>query len=561
MMNRGSHGSSNGSLKDLLLISLITFFVYLPLLGTDVFDGNEPIRVIIAKEMLKTGNWTLPLLHGQLYFIKPPLMSWLIAASGSIFGVVNEWTARFPSVIAVLLTGYTVYFLTIRWLTREGRLFASLALLTMVSLITKGMTAEIDSLFVLLTSSALLTWFYGYTQQWKPVFVWLVPLSITGIGFLTKGPQGTAYFYFTVFAYLLYRRNLRFFFSLSHLAGFLCFLSILGIYLLTVLQHVSLDEYFQMWKGQTVQRASSNHSFGFLKHLVSYPVESFLSFLPWTFGFLPLMFMKELRMRAKDLLSNDLFLFSFIMIAVNFPLYWLLPGARVRYILPFGPFVAIMLALLFVWYKNEADNNPRINIFFNKFFHIFLWMVSFCAVSIIPVAIFLKTVFSLHLILLMSALILFVLFLWLKRNALSAGSIPVVIALLTGFFMLIYSGIQVQLHEKRPDDPGKIAREINTVLPKDTGRVYEIGYDRFLEITCYLNRDVIQLDSFDQLKPIEKQKDVYFIFDTAYFRKAQHSAGIDPGEDLRWDKVYSAPYKNEKTEIVVGHLRANDDAE
>jgi|GEM_PF-1686587 len=561
MMNGSSHGNSDYSLKDLLLISLVTFLIYLPFLGMAAFDGNEPIRVVIAKEMLKTGNWTLPLLHGQLYFIKPPLMSWLIVISGGIFGAVNEWTARIPSVMAVLLTGYSVYFLTPRWLTREGRLFASLALLTMVSLITKGMTAEIDSLFILLTSSALLTWFYGYTQRWKPVFVWIVPLSITGIGFLTKGPQGIAYFYFTVFAYLLYRRNLRFFFSLSHLAGFLCFLSILGIYLLTVLRHISLYEYLQIWKGQTTQRGSTSHSFGFLKHLVSYPAESFLSFLPWTFGFLPLMFMKKLRTRAKELLSNDLFLFSFIMIAVNFPLYWLLPGARVRYILPFGPFVAIMLALLVVWYKNEAANDPRIMLFFRNFLYILLGMISFCVVAIIPVAIFLKIDFSLHLILLMSALILFVLFLWLKRNALSAGSIPIVIALLTGFFMLIYSGTQAQLHEKRPDDPRKIAREINTVLPQDTGRVYEIGYDRFLEITCYLDRDVIQLDSFGQLKPLEKEKDVYFIFDTSYLRKAQHSAGIDPEEDLGWDKVYSAPYKNEKTEIVVGRLRAKDDAE
>jgi len=561
MMNRGSHGSSNGSLKDLLLISLITLFVYLPLLGTDVFDGNEPIRVIIAKEMLKTGNWTLPLLHGQLYFIKPPLMSWLIAASGSIFGVVNEWTARFPSVMAVLLTGYTVYFLTSRWLTREGRLFASLALLTMVSLITKGMTAEIDSLFVLLTSSALLTWFYGYTQQWKPVFVWLVPLSITGIGFLTKGPQGIAYLYCTVFAYLLYRRNLRFFFSLSHLTGFLCFLSILGIYLLTVLQHISPYEYFQMWKGQTVQRASSNHSFGFLKHLVSYPVESFLSFLPWTLGIFPLMIIRELRAKEKALFTNDLFLFSFIMIAVNFPLYWLLPGARVRYILSFGPFIAIMLARLFEWYKHEADNNPRIMIFFKKFLYTLLWIVSFYALSIIPVAIFLKIEFSLHLILLLSALILFILFLWVKRNALRAGSIPVVIALLAGFFMLIYSGARAQLHENKPVNQRKIASAINTLLPEDTGRVYEIGYDRFLEITCYLNRDVVQLDSFDQLKHLAKKQNVYFIFDTAYLSKIKKSAGIDPLEHTRWDNVYSVPYKNEKPEIVVGHLRANDDTE
>jgi 4-amino-4-deoxy-L-arabinose transferase-like glycosyltransferase len=550
--------NSDSRFKDLLLILAITFFVYIPFLGMDAFDGNEPIRVIIAKAMLKTGNWTLQLLHGQPYFIKPPLMSWLIAASGGIFGVVNEWTARLPSVLAMLMTGYAVYFLTARWLTREARLFAALALLTMVILVTKGMTAEIDSLFIFLTTVALLAWFYGYTQRWKPTFVWVVSLSITGIGFLTKGPQGPAYFYFTVFAYLLYKRNLRFFFSLSHGIGLLCFSSILGIYLLTVLQHISLNEYLQMWKNQTTQRGSTSRSFGFLKHLVSYPVESFLSFLPWTLGFFPLIIMKELRTRGKKLFENDLFLFSFIMIAVNFPLYWLLPGARVRYVLPIGPFLAIILAHMFEWYTYESDNDPRTKVFFNKFLNILLWMVSFSAIAIIPVAIFLKTDFSLHLILLMSALIIVLLSLWFKRNTLRSAGIPVVVAVLTGFLVLSYSLMQAQLHEKKPDDPRKIARAINDMLPEDTGAVYEMGYDIFLEITCYLNREVIQLDSFDQLTNLEKKKNVYFIFDTDHLRKVKESAGIDPLETTGWEKVYSSPYKNRKKELVVGHIGADD---
>jgi hypothetical protein len=427
----------------------------------------------------------------------------------------------------------------------------------MVILITKGMTAEIDSLFIFLTTIALLAWFYGYAQRWKPAFVWIVSLSITSIGFLTKGPQGPAYFYFTVFAYLLYKRNLRFFFSLSHGIGLFCFASILGAYLLTVLQHISLNEYLQMWKSQTSQRGSTSRSFGFLKHLVSYPAESFLSFLPWTLGFFPLIILKELRTRGKKLFANDLFLFSFIMIAVNFPLYWLLPGARVRYVLPIGPFLAIILAYMFEWYTYESDNNPRIKVFFNKFLNILLWTVSLCTLSIIPAAVFLKTDFSLHLILLMSALVIVLVSLWFKRHSIRSAGIPVVAAVLTGFFVLSYSVMQAQLHEKRPDDPRKIARAINDILPENTDTVYEIGYDIFLEITCYVNRDVIQLDSFDQLKTLEKKKNVYFIFDSAHLRKVTQAARIDPLETTGWEKVFSSPYKNGKKELVVGHIAAD----
>jgi 4-amino-4-deoxy-L-arabinose transferase-like glycosyltransferase len=45
--------------------------------------------------MLETGNWMLPLLHGKPYLLKP-LMNWLMAASGVIFGTLNEWTSRIP---------------------------------------------------------------------------------------------------------------------------------------------------------------------------------------------------------------------------------------------------------------------------------------------------------------------------------------------------------------------------------------------------------------------------------------------------------------------------------
>lgn len=555
MLRNLSHGNTVSALGDLLLISLATCSVYLPFLGIDTFNGNEPIRVIIAREMLETGNWAMPLLHGKLYLIKPPLMSWLIAVSGVVFGAVNEWTARLPSVLAVLLTGYAVYFFTSPRLTRGGRLFASLALVTMVGLITKGMSAEIDSLFILLTSSALLTWFYGYTQQGKPVHIWIISLSITGIGLLTKGPQGIAYFYFTVFAYLLCKRNLRFFFSLSHLAGLICFASILGIYLLTVFQYVSPHAYFQMWKNEIMQRGSANHSSGFLRHLVWYPAESFLSFLPWTLGFLPLIVIRELRTRAKELLSNDLFLFAFIMIAANFPLYWLLPGARVRYILPVGPFVAIMLACLFEWYQQEAARDPGIQTFFKKFFVVLLSVATLSALSIIPAVLLLKFELSLHLIFLVSTLMLIILFLWFRQHILSPASITLSIVVFTGFLILGYNAIEAQSEEKRRDAPQKIARAIHNILPADTGTVYEIGYDRFLEITCYLSQEVIQLDSFDQLTHLAGRQNVYFIFDTVYRNKRKKSAGIDPLEHIPWEQVYAMPYENSEKEIVVGHLR------
>jgi 4-amino-4-deoxy-L-arabinose transferase-like glycosyltransferase len=237
----------NKELKDCLLLFLMTAFIYLPFLGLPVWNGNEPLRVIIAKEMLKTGNWIIPMLHGNPYFTKPPMMNWLIAGSGSLFGVLNEWTSRIPSVCAVFATSLSVYILTKKWLSREARLFAAIAVISMMGLIKKGRSAEIDSLFIFFITIILLIWLNGYVRQWKPVMLWSISLSLVGVGFLAKGPQVIAFFYLTVFAYLLIRKRLRFFFSKSHLFGLLFFVFILGIYVSFVLQHVTIERYSQMW--------------------------------------------------------------------------------------------------------------------------------------------------------------------------------------------------------------------------------------------------------------------------------------------------------------------------
>jgi len=138
------------SILDFLFLVLVLFVIYLPFLGQPAWDGNEPKRAIVAREMLNTGNYFAPVIHGQPYFVKPPLMNWLIAGSGGLFGVVNEWSARLPSVLMTFATSILLYFLTKGWLTRESRFFAALAFLTMIGIMGKGRTAEIDSLFIFL---------------------------------------------------------------------------------------------------------------------------------------------------------------------------------------------------------------------------------------------------------------------------------------------------------------------------------------------------------------------------------------------------------------------------
>jgi hypothetical protein len=539
------------ALRDSALILFITVLIYIPFLGLPCVGGNEPVRLIVAKEMLKTGNMLIPLLHGQPYFLKPPLMNWLITASSSLFGVVNEWTGRLPSVFAMLMTGLSIYFLTRDRLTREARLVAAISTLSMVGLVTKGRTAEIDSLFIFFVLFILLIWIKGYLNHWKPALLWSVSLSLLGIGFLAKGPQIIGYFYITVFAYLLYRKKLSFFFSLSHLFGFLFFMVILGVYLIAVLQWIPFDTYIAMWKDQIMKRTQSQQ-YSFWGHLVIYPPRMLLEFMPVPLFLLPLLFSRSVRGKSGQILKNDLAIFCLVLLAVNFPLYWLLPGARTRYFLPAAPFVAIITAILFESYQNKE--HPEVALFFRRSLQVISWITLGCACIVPVVIISLKLSFSLSIIALLALLVLLSSLIIYRIHSIRLMNIPLLLALIVGLFFLLYTALDTQSdNTKKENDPRRMAREINRLLPDNIDAVYELGYDRFLELTYYLTKDVIQLDDFAQLAALKEKQDIYFIFDTKFLEKRKEEEKNILRQQILWDEVYSKDYVHDKGKIVVGH--------
>src|ERR1041385_5008505 len=77
--------------------------IYLPGLGSLEIKGEEGRRILPAVTMIETGNYLVPQVGSEPYFRKPPLVNWLVAASFKLTGVRNEWTARLPSVLCVLL--------------------------------------------------------------------------------------------------------------------------------------------------------------------------------------------------------------------------------------------------------------------------------------------------------------------------------------------------------------------------------------------------------------------------------------------------------------------------
>jgi 4-amino-4-deoxy-L-arabinose transferase-like glycosyltransferase len=92
-----------------LLIILLSGLFFLPFLGsTHLFDWDEINFAECAREMLVTGDYSTVSINYQPFWEKPPLFIWIQAISMELFGV-NEFAARFPNVVAGILTLLVVF--------------------------------------------------------------------------------------------------------------------------------------------------------------------------------------------------------------------------------------------------------------------------------------------------------------------------------------------------------------------------------------------------------------------------------------------------------------------
>jgi 4-amino-4-deoxy-L-arabinose transferase-like glycosyltransferase len=138
-----------------LLLPLCGFLFFYGLTTGELYR-TESLRAILASEVLRTGNCTVPTLYGEPLLTKPPGMYVAIALVSWPFGEVSEATARLPSAIAATITVWLFFWYFNRQLGRLGGLLIAIMLPTTMMWLDKAPSAEIDMLQVAWVAAALL---------------------------------------------------------------------------------------------------------------------------------------------------------------------------------------------------------------------------------------------------------------------------------------------------------------------------------------------------------------------------------------------------------------------
>jgi len=314
--------------------------------GLNVLElrAEEPRRAIIAMEMVLSGNWLVPQIHGEAYYNKPPLFNWLLAAFFKLFGSFEEWVVRLPSLLAFVGTAVLHFFVVRRFINREVALLSSLFYLTAADILYYAVNAgEIDLFFALLVYGQIIAIFtFREKKKWVSLFV--ISYFLAGCGFLTKGMPSVAFQSLTLLAIFGYHRAWKRLLSWAHLLGIVVFVAVVFPYFWLYNQQEDAVGFLINLINEASQKSATESSIGsILLHLLEFPLNLLKLTMPWVLlGYY--LFRKDVLVQLR---SNTLVLFSTIFILANIWLYWISPGTRNPYLYPFFPFLFIVLAFFY----------------------------------------------------------------------------------------------------------------------------------------------------------------------------------------------------------------------
>jgi dolichol-phosphate mannosyltransferase len=184
-------GTSFALSKSLLLQLAILVFcaglLFFARLGCPLQEPEESRYAEIPRQMLNSGNWIVPVLHGEPYYDKPPLLYWMVMTSYRVFGVA-DWSARLISASAAFLTVLVTYLWGRRVVGSFPAFLGAAVLCLSARYVYLGRLLTMNSLLCLCVVTALAAGhsaLHGRKFLWR---WWVVSALACGMGLLAKGP-------------------------------------------------------------------------------------------------------------------------------------------------------------------------------------------------------------------------------------------------------------------------------------------------------------------------------------------------------------------------------------
>ena len=198
----------NLSQRMLILAVALLSIRFLSLGLYPLYDTTEARYGEIARIMFETQNWVTPQFDYNVPFWgKPPLHTWMSAASFSIFGV-SEFTARLPHFIAGVLIVLLVYRFTAIVANRDRAKLAVLVLSSCLGFIIAIGMVMTDTALLLAIALAMTSFWYCFNDR-SAFFHGNLFFAALAIGMLAKGPVAIVLVGISLVVWSVYTKQLK----------------------------------------------------------------------------------------------------------------------------------------------------------------------------------------------------------------------------------------------------------------------------------------------------------------------------------------------------------------
>ena len=342
------------------LAGIVFLFLFL-FLGEAYFNTKgEPREAGVALSILQQDNWILPVNNGVDIPYKPLFLHWCIALLSLLTGGVTEYTARFPSALALAVMVLAGYVFFSRRRGSQVAFVAALLTLTSFELHRAGTNCRVDMMLTALVVISLYL-LYRWVERGMRGLPWWAVLCMSA-AFLTKGPVGVLLPCLVTGIFLLCRgHDFRKVLSRFLLVGLVSCVVPLLWYVAAYRQGGSY--FLQLVMEENLLRFLGKMSYASHYNPAYYNVLTVLAgFLPYTLLVLISLFWIRPR---RGLLSSgwwerfkryfremdDVRLFSLLSIVVIFVFYCIPKSKRSVYLMPIYPFIAYFLAeyVIYLW--------------------------------------------------------------------------------------------------------------------------------------------------------------------------------------------------------------------
>jgi len=250
------------------------------LLGRTDLVSMEGIIALGGRHMLRSGDWLVPRLYGELYAFKLALAYWLAAGTEVLFGRQTEFTLRLPTALCGFGLGLALFIAMGRMIGPRCGLYCALAAITSGLFLEQVRMAGFELPLALGLTVAMLAACRNLAREDSDWRIWILGYAGLLLAFLSKGLPPVVLFAPGLIVGALAVKRLPRLAGGGHLAGVAFFLAGAGLYAWLAYRADGIEAFHQHFA--EVALRSGQWKLGRILKTILKPVVVFGVMLPWS---------------------------------------------------------------------------------------------------------------------------------------------------------------------------------------------------------------------------------------------------------------------------------------